>query len=162
LVAAAGGNDKKHNNQPQERRGSSKEEGSSNDEGRVDESMEEEGQMMVDGPTSLIHQIYNNQPLTGAAKAGIGWWRVTRPVAVEKNNNQLREGGEEEDCICRKKRWRLWRSGDGWATQQSATREGDKVEAAVSGAGFEDNDGGNDDNTGQMMTGQALWWGWCW
>jgi hypothetical protein len=39
---------------------------------------------------------------------------MTMAMAVEKSNNQLlREGGEEEDCTCRKKWWRLWRSGDG-------------------------------------------------
>jgi hypothetical protein len=38
---------------------------------------------------------------------------MTMAMAMEKSNNQLRDGGEKEDFRCRKKRQWLWRSGDG-------------------------------------------------
>jgi hypothetical protein len=36
---------------------------------------------------------------------------MTMAMVVEKINNQSKEGGEYEDCRCRKKLWRLWKSG---------------------------------------------------
>jgi hypothetical protein len=38
---------------------------------------------------------------------------MTMAMAVEKSNNQPREEGEEEDCMCREKRRWLWRDRDG-------------------------------------------------
>ncbi len=81
------------------------------------------------------------------------WRKAT--ISQEREGRRKTAGAERSGIGCGE-------AGTAEPHNNQPWERGDKVEAAVLGAGFEDNDGRNNNNTGQMTTERALWWGWCW